>query len=83
MGRRVFSINASDREAVAEKTICAIEQFFTSIGMPVKLSACGLKAQDVAARIYEKIKPLNPAFGEHGDISPAVARKILSAQEDI
>lgn len=83
MGRRVFNINDAGREAAAEKTIYAIERFFNSIGMPTKLSAYGLKVQDVAVKIYEKIGPLNPAFGEHADITPAVVRNILSAQGDI
>jgi NADP-dependent alcohol dehydrogenase len=78
MGSRVFGINEADKNVAAEKTICAIENFFNSIGMPTKLSAYNIKSQDAAVKIYEKLKPLNQAFGEHADITPEAVKDILS-----
>jgi NADP-dependent alcohol dehydrogenase len=79
MGKRVFGIEGDDKDEVAEKTICAIEKFFHSIGMPTKLSDYNVDAKDAAVKIYEKLKPLNQAFGEHEDILPEVVKDILSS----
>jgi NADP-dependent alcohol dehydrogenase len=77
MGSRVFGINEADKNAAAEKTICAVEKFFHSIGMPTKLSAYNIKSQAAAIKIYEKLKPLNQAFGEHADVTPEAVKEIL------
>jgi len=77
MGSRVFGINEADKNAAAEKAICAVEKFFHSIGMPTKLSAYNINSQDAAIKIYEKLKPLNQAFGEHADVTPEAVKEIL------
>jgi NADP-dependent alcohol dehydrogenase len=77
MGSRVFGINEVDKNAAAEKTICAVEKFFHSIGMPTKLAAYNIKSQAAAIKIYEKLKPLNQAFGEHADVTPEAVKEIL------
>lgn len=77
IGSRVFGINDADKNSAAEKTICAVEKFFHSIGMPTKLSAYNIKPQDAAIKIYEKLKPLNQAFGEHADVTPEAVKEIL------
>lgn len=77
MGKRVFGINSSSQDEAAELTIKAIEKFFLSIGMPVKLSAYGINAAEAAEKVCEKLKPVNPLFGEHGDITPEMTREIL------
>lgn len=78
MGERVFGIPATDKDVAAERTIVAIEAFFNSVGVPTKLSAYNISS-GAAAVVYQRIKPLNLAFGEHADINPEVVRDILSA----
>jgi NADP-dependent alcohol dehydrogenase len=77
MGRRVFGINSASVDEAAEATIQAIEKFFLSIGMPVKLSAYGINAIEAADKVCEKLKPADPHFGEHEDITPEMAKEIL------
>lgn len=79
MGDRVFGIHDVNRDLAAEKTITAIENFFNSVGVPTKLSAYNIKSPEAAAVVYKRLKPLNPVFGEHADITPEAVRDILSA----
>lgn len=79
MGSRVFNIRDADQQVAAEKTIAAIESFFTTVGVPTKLAAYNLKAAEVATVIHTRLQPANLAFGERADITPDAARDILAA----
>lgn len=77
MGKRVFGIASSSKEEAADRTIAEIEKFFLSTGMPVKLSAYNINASEAADKVCEKLKPAEPRFGEHEDITPEAVKEIL------
>ena len=70
-GRRVW--NVASAEAAIEKT----EVFFNSIGMPTRLRAYNIAAEEAAAKISGRFAERKATFGEHGDIGPAAAAAIL------
>ena len=70
-GRRVW--NVASAEAAIEKT----EAFFNSIGMPTRLRAYNIAAEEAAAKISGRFAERKATFGEHGDIGPAAAAAIL------
>lgn len=77
MGRRVFGINENDNEKTAEKTVCAIEDFFHSAGMKTKLSDYGINSGEAALKVSERFKKRSSVFGEREDITPEVSAEII------
>ncbi|MBI5683492.1 MAG: iron-containing alcohol dehydrogenase [Verrucomicrobia bacterium] len=70
-GRRVWGV------ASAEAAIAKTEEFFSSLGMPTRLSAHKISAEDAAAKVSARFAQRKVAFGEHGDIGPEAAATIL------
>ncbi len=70
-GKRVFGVKGADA------AIKATEAFFHSIGMPTKLSDYRISADEAAAKIRARFAERKAAFGEHGDIGPDEAAKII------
>ncbi len=70
-GRRVW--NVASAKAAIEKT----EAFFNSIGMPTRLQAYNISAEEAVAKISARFAERKATFGEHGDIDSAAAAAIL------
>ncbi len=70
-GQRIWGVKTA-REAVAKT-----EEFFRMIGMPVRFSEYKIRAEEAARKVHERFHQRGDAFGEHGDITAAAAKKIL------
>jgi len=70
-GRRVW--NTRGTEAAIKKT----EDFFKSLGMPTRLSAYNIDAEEAADKISARFAERGSAFGEDGDINADAVFKIL------
>lgn len=70
-GRRVWNVETA-REAITKT-----EKFFRAIGMPTRFSNYKIQAAEAAAKVRERMKKRGDVFGEHGDITADVAKKIL------
>ena len=70
-GRRVW--NTRGTEAAIKKT----EDFFKSLGMPTRLSAYNIDAEEAAGKISARFAERDSAFGEDGDINADAVFKIL------
>ncbi len=73
-GRRVWSVLS------AEDAIRKTEMFFDSIGMPVRLSAYGVPAEEAAAEIRRRFREQGVAYGENGDIDGDAAAEIVRSR---
>jgi NADP-dependent alcohol dehydrogenase len=73
-GRRVWGV------ATAEEAIAKTEAFFLTLGMPVRLSAYGIDAEDSARRVEARFRERNSVFGEDGDIDAAAAAAIVRSR---
>lgn len=75
-GERVWGITeGSDEERIA-KTIAKTDEFFRSMGVTTRLSEEGI-GEDTIAEIEKRFNERHVAFGEAGNVTGAVARKIL------
>jgi len=63
----------SSADAAIEKT----EEFFRSLGMPVRLSDYSVDAGKAATRVEARFRERGCAFGEDGDIDGAAAAEII------
>lgn len=81
LGRRVFAIQGDD-EYVAVKAISTVENFFVSLGCPVRLSAYNLDARDVAQKVGARFLSREMGgMGERGDVSPSVIKGIIESRQ--
>ena len=76
MGSRVFGINSNNRKDAIDKTIVATEEFFKSLGLPVRLSENKI-GKEVIEEIAARVKARNLKYGENRDMNYAVVQKIL------
>ncbi|SDR06503.1 iron-containing alcohol dehydrogenase [Pseudovibrio sp. Tun.PSC04-5.I4] len=79
MGSAVFGLPATDD--LAEKTVDAIEGFYQSLSMPVRLSDANITDQGDIDALLNIIAGRNflKAIGENGKITPEVIREIVIA----
>ncbi len=74
---RVWGITTGDEESRIDAAIERTRQFFESVGIPTRLSAYGVGAESIPALVAQLKEHGMTALGEHGDITPDVARTIL------
>jgi NADP-dependent alcohol dehydrogenase len=77
LGKRVYGINAGTDDEIVEQCIKCTQQFFEDMGVPTHLRDYGLGADDGKAAIENLKRNGLKALGEHGDITPNVASRIL------
>lgn len=75
-GRRVWELSG-DSETVAFDAILRTEAFFEGLGVPTRLPAYGIDAQEAANRISARFAERGTVHGEHKDLGPAEVRDIL------
>lgn len=76
-GRRVWGIESASDEEVIDQAIAKTAAFFEQMGVPTKLSGYGIAADAIDGLVAQMEKHKLHAIGEHKDINPEVARKIL------
>ncbi|WP_105253449.1 iron-containing alcohol dehydrogenase [Pseudoalteromonas sp. T1lg75] len=77
LGRRVFNLENADEDALIDATIKAVQDFFEQMGVKTRLSDYDLQEQAVSEAVDNLRRNGLSALGEHGDITPEVATKIL------
>lgn len=78
-GDRVWGIcTGSDDERITA-TIAATRDFFERMGIPTRLTAYGLGAQDIDVLIDQLTEHGMTRLSEHGDVTPDVSRRVLQA----
>ena len=73
-GRRVWNVKT------AKEAILKTEAFFHSIKMPTHLGDYKISAKEAARKVRERFAERSSVFGEHGDITPAAAAKIIASR---
>lgn len=76
--RRVWDARDVDEDVAIEAGIRKMEQYFQSLGLPVRLSQCDIEPSQ-AAPIVARFSEAGAAFGEHQDIDAAKVDAILRA----
>ena len=70
-GRRVWKVKT------AEKAIAKTEKFFKLLGMPTRLKAYQISAEEAAEKVRARFAARGDKFGEHADIGAEAAAEIL------
>ena len=78
-GERVWGITAGSEEERISAAIDKTRDFFERMGIATRLSAYGLGADAIDTLIAQLEAHGMTKLGEHGDITPAVSRRILEA----
>lgn len=75
-GDRVWGIKTGTVEERVDKTIAATEEFFHKMGMPLRLSECGVSYETIN-KITSRFEMRKSLLGEQADIDSTVVRAIL------
>ncbi len=78
-GARVWAITTGSEDERISAAIDQTRDFFERMGIPTRLSAYDLGADAIDALIAQLEAHGMTKLGEHGDITPAVSRRILEA----
>ncbi|MFA5205224.1 MAG: iron-containing alcohol dehydrogenase [Lentisphaeria bacterium] len=79
-GRRIWGLAGTDPAAVAEAAIAKTEAFFEAVGVPTRLAAYQVNAEEAAEKIRARLAERGQAFGEHADITPDRAAGIIRSR---
>lgn len=77
LGKRVYGIVIGTDDEIVDQSIKRTQQFFEDMGVATHLSDYGLTDTDGKAAIESLERNGMKALGEHGDITPQVAGRIL------
>jgi len=75
-GERVWNITTGTREERIDKAIRCTEDFFRSLGLTTRLHEENI-GEDTISEIERRFNARNAKYGENGDVTGAVARKIM------
>lgn len=75
-GERIWGIKEGSKDERIDKTIKKTEEFFRSTGLTTRLSEENV-GEDTINKIEQRFNERNAAYGENGDVTGAVAKKIL------
>jgi NADP-dependent alcohol dehydrogenase len=76
-GRRVWGLTAGGEETQIDQAIARTEEFFSSVGVPTRLSDYGIPA-DAPHTVARRLDSRGARLGEHRDISGRQAQEILA-----
>jgi NADP-dependent alcohol dehydrogenase len=76
-GRRVWQLQHQDDERLIDDAINHTRMFFEQMGVPTRLADYAIKADAVDILVARLTANGMLKLGEHGDITPEVARQIL------
>ena len=74
---RVWGIREGDEDTRIDRAIERTREFFESVGIPTRLSAYGVGSEAIADIVRQLREHGMTALGEHRDITPEVAARIL------
>lgn len=77
-GERIWGIADGSGEERIDRTIAATEEFFRSLGLSTRLSEEGIGAETIS-EIERRFDAAGVAYGEGGNVTGSVARRILEA----
>lgn len=77
-GERIWGIAEGTEGERVERTIARTEEFFRSLGLSTRLSEEGI-GEETIAEIERRFNAEGVAYGEAGNVTGAVARRILEA----
>ncbi len=75
-GERVWGITSGTREERIDEAICHTEEFFRSLGLTTRLHEENI-GQDTILEIERRFNERGAKYGENGNVTGAVARRIL------
>ncbi|MBI4711657.1 MAG: iron-containing alcohol dehydrogenase, partial [Candidatus Omnitrophica bacterium] len=73
-GKRVWNVKT------AKEAILKTETFFHSLKMPTRLGDYKIAAKEAARKVRERFSERDSVFGEHSDITPDAAAKIIASR---
>jgi NADP-dependent alcohol dehydrogenase len=73
-GQRIWNVKT------AKEAILKTETFFHSMKMPTRLGDYKISAKEAARKVRERFAERDSVFGEHNDISPDAAAKIIASR---
>jgi NADP-dependent alcohol dehydrogenase len=73
-GRRIWNVKT------AKEAILKTETFFHSMKMPTHLGDYKISAKEAARKVRERFAERDSVFGEHSDIAPDAAAKIITSR---
>lgn len=76
-GRRVWQLQHTNEEQVIDEAIALTKAFFQQMGLATQLSDYNLGAEAIAEVAAKLVQHNMLKLGEHGDITPEVAKQIL------
>ena len=75
-GERVWGITSGTREERIDEAICHTEEFFRSLGLTTRLHEENI-GQETILEIERRFNERGAKYGENGNVTGAVARRIL------
>lgn len=75
-GERVWGITSGTREERIDEAICRTEEFFRSLGLTTRLHEENI-GQETILEIERRFNERGAKYGENGNVTGAVARRIL------
>ena len=75
-GERVWGITSGTREERIDEAICHTEEFFRSLGLTTRLHEENI-GQETIQEIERRFNERGAKYGENGNVTGAVARRIL------
>ena len=75
-GERVWGITSGTREERIDEAICHTEEFFRSLGLTTRLHEENI-GQDTILEIERRFNERGAKYGENGNVTGVVARRIL------
>ena len=76
-GKRVWNLSGSDEEIV-DGAISKTEEFFKSLGAPIRFSDVGLGGEVIQALVDGLTRHKKVKLSEHGDLTPEVALEVYT-----
>lgn len=73
-GHRIWNVKT------AKEALVKTEAFFHSLKMPSRFGDYKISAKEAALKVRERFAERDSVFGEHGDITPDVAAKIIASR---
>ena len=80
-GRRVFHITQGTDDEIIGKTIGALEDFFRSLGLPVRLSEINIGSEHFTEMAERAVASKRGKLGSYVRLSPADAEEIYRLAE--
>ena len=75
---RVWGITAGDEASRAAQAIDRMEAFFQAVGVPTRLAAYGVDAEEAGRQVAERLGKRGVKIGEFGDLGAKEVKEIVA-----